>query len=49
MELITLHAAKTHNMRRPLPDDIVEKVNRQIKNRPNIKRNGLVPQWLPVS
>jgi len=31
MELITVHAAKTHNMRRPLPDDIVEKVNRQIK------------------
>ena len=31
MQIIELHAAKTHNMKRPLPPDILEKVNRAIK------------------
>jgi|GEM_PF-805457 predicted small metal-binding protein len=31
VQIITLHAEKTHNMKRPLPSDIMEKVNRAIK------------------
>ena len=31
MQIITIHAGKTHNMKRPLPTDIIEKINRQIK------------------
>ncbi len=31
MNLIAIHAEKTHNMKRPLPPDILEKVNRAIK------------------
>jgi predicted small metal-binding protein len=31
MQIITLHAEKTHNMKRPLPADIIEKLNRAIK------------------
>jgi predicted small metal-binding protein len=31
MRIIALHAEKTHNMKRPLPADIMEKVNREIK------------------
>jgi len=31
LQIIALHAEKTHNMKRPLPSDITEKVNRAIK------------------
>jgi predicted small metal-binding protein len=31
VQIIGLHAEKTHNMKRPLPVDIMEKVNREIK------------------
>ncbi|MCJ7522035.1 MAG: DUF1059 domain-containing protein [Dehalococcoidia bacterium] len=31
MQIIKLHAGKTHNMKMPLPADIMEKVNREIK------------------
>ena len=31
MQIIAHHAEKTHNMKRPLPADIMEKVNRAIK------------------
>jgi predicted small metal-binding protein len=31
MQIITLHAERTHDMKRPLPADIMEKVNRAIK------------------
>jgi predicted small metal-binding protein len=31
MQIIALHAEKTHNMKRPLPADVMEKVNKAIK------------------
>jgi len=31
MQIIALHAEKTHNMKRPLPADVMDKVNRAIK------------------
>jgi predicted small metal-binding protein len=31
VQIIALHAGKTHNMKRPLPADVMEKVNRTIK------------------
>ena len=31
MQIIALHAEETHNMKRSLPDDIIEKVNKAIK------------------
>ena len=31
VEAIVLHAGRTHNMKQPLPPDIMEKVNREIK------------------
>ena len=31
VQIIALHAEKTHNMKRPLPPDIMEKVNKAIK------------------
>jgi predicted small metal-binding protein len=31
MQVIGLHAGKTHNMKMPLPADIMEKINREIK------------------
>jgi predicted small metal-binding protein len=31
VQIIALHAETTHNMKRPLPPDIMEKVNKQIK------------------
>jgi predicted small metal-binding protein len=31
VEIIAVHAQGTHNMKRPLPSDIMEKVNKEIK------------------
>jgi len=31
VQLITIHAEKTHNMRRPLPANIMAEVDKQIK------------------